>query len=158
MFIRHSVLAVIHSLLCLTSASAQERKGSITGVVTDTGHGVLKGATVNLEPAAKPTVTDTQGQFTITDLAAGEYILTISYVELDPFSKKVTVTAGQVTRTDAELQVAAQSESITVTAERPHGEAEAINRERTAENISRVKTRDLVHSNQVHRLFMFFLP
>ena len=42
--------------------------------------------------------------------------------------------------------MAAQSESITVTAERPHGEAEAINRERTAENILQVLPHDVIVS------------
>src|SRR6266849_7126643 len=85
----------------LTPVAAQEHKGAVTGQVTDAGHGVLKGATVELQPAGKPTVTDSQGQFTISDLAPGEYILTISYVGLDPFSKKITVTAGQITRVEA---------------------------------------------------------
>jgi TonB-dependent receptor len=133
-------------VLWLAPVTAQERKGWITGLVTDAGRGVLKGAQVDLQPKGQPTVTDSQGQFTISDLAAGEYLLTISYVGLDPFSKKVTVVAGQVARVDAELQVAAQSESITVTAERPHGEAEAINRERTAENILQVLPHDVITS------------
>jgi hypothetical protein len=114
----------------LTPAPAQERKGSISCLVTDSGHGVLNGATVDLEPAGTPTVTDTQGQYTIADLAPGESVVTISYVGLDPLSQKVAVAAGHPTHADAELRVATQSDSITVAAERPHGEAEAINRER----------------------------
>src|SRR5216684_1225477 len=117
------------NVVFVAPSAGQDRRGAISGMVTDTGHGVLKGATVDLQPAGKPAVTDSQGQFTVSDLPPGEYILTISYVGLEPFTKKITVSAGQTTRTDAELQVAAQSESITVTAERPHGEAEAINRE-----------------------------
>jgi len=126
--------------------SAQERKGAITGTATDSGKGLLKGATVDLQPAGKPTATDNLGAFTITDLAPGEYLLTIAYVGLDPFSQKVTVTAGQTTRVDAELKVASQADSITVTAERAHGEAEAINRERTAENILQVLPHDVIIS------------
>jgi len=141
-----TLLLLLSNIFWLAPASAQERRGTISGVVTDTGHGVLKAATVDLQPAGKPAVTDSQGQFTISDLAPGEYILTISYVGLDPFSKKVTVTAGQVTSVNAELRVAAQSDSITVTAERPHGEAEAINRERTAENILQVLPHDVITS------------
>jgi TonB-dependent receptor len=137
---------LVLSLLCLAPAPAEERKGSITGTATDTGKGLLKGATIDIQPAGTPTVTDNLGNFTITDLAPGEYILTISYVGLDPFSQKVTVIAGQVTRLDAELKVASQSDSITVTAERAHGEAEAINRERTAENILQVLPHDVIIS------------
>jgi TonB-dependent receptor len=140
------VAAIVASLAGPKPVTAQERKGTINGTVTDSGHGLLKGATVDLQPSGKPTVTDSLGQFTITDLAQGEYILTITYVGLDPFSQKITVTIGQVTRVDAELQVATQSDSITVTAERAHGEAEAINRERTAENILQVLPHDVIIS------------
>ena len=139
-------LTLVPFILCLMPAPAQERKGLINGRVTDTGQGLLKGATVDLQPAGKPTVTDNLGEFTISDLAPGEYLLTISYVGLDPFSKKVTVAPGQTTRLDAELKVATQSDSITVTAERAHGEAEAINRERTAENILQVLPHDVIIS------------
>ncbi|HLM99101.1 MAG TPA: TonB-dependent receptor [Bryobacteraceae bacterium] len=136
--------AFVLSLLCLMPASAQN--GSVSGTVTDTGKGVLKGANVDIQPSGKPTATDNQGEFTIVGLAPGEYILTISYVGLDPFSQKLTVTAGQTTRVEAELKVATQANSVTVTAERVHGEAEAINRERTAENILQVLPHDVIVS------------
>ena len=68
-----SWLVFLLNTACLPPATAQERTGTISGVVTDMGHGVLKGASVDLQPAGKPTVTDSQGQFTITDLAPGEY-------------------------------------------------------------------------------------
>src|ERR1700722_9219875 len=44
------------------------------------------------------------------------------------------------------MEVASQSESVTVTAERVHGEAEAINRERTAENILQVLPAEVITS------------
>jgi TonB-dependent receptor len=138
--------ALVASLAGPKPVAAQERKGTINGTVTDSGHGVLKGAAVDLQPSGKTTVTDSLGQFTITDLAPSEYILTISYLGLDPFSQKVTVTGGQVTPVAVELKVATQSDSITVTAERAHGEAEAINRERTAENILQVLPHDVIVS------------
>src|SRR5262249_1544052 len=132
--------------LRLLPAGAQERKGGIDGEVTDAGKGVLKGAGVELPRTRKPTVTDSQGGLTISGLPQGEYFLTISYLGLESFTKKVTVTAGQVTRVNAELEVTAQSESITMTAKRPHNEAEAINRERTAENILQVLPHDVIGS------------
>jgi TonB-dependent receptor len=125
---------------------AQERNGTLTGLVTDSAHAILQGARVDLEPAAAPAVSNNQGEFTITGLAAGKYTLTISFVGLAPFSKEVTVTGSQVTRVVAELQVASMSESVTVSAERVHGEAEAINRERTAENILQVLPAEVITS------------
>ena len=83
-------------------------------------------------------MTDAQGQFRITDVAPGAYTLTVSYVGLAPFTKEIKVEAGQVTAVEAVLQVASRTEQVLVTAERVQGEAEAINIERTAENIVQV--------------------
>src|ERR1700736_1737205 len=128
------------------ATDAQERNGTITGQVTDSARAILQGARVELEPAVALTVSNNQGEFTITGIAPGKYTLTISFVGLAPFSKEVTVTSGQVLRVNAELQVASTNESITVTAERVHGEAEAINRERTAENILQVLPAEVITS------------
>ncbi len=128
------------------TAPAQERNGAIAGSVTDSARAILQGARVELQGAAAPAVTNNQGEFTITGLTPGKYTLTISYVGLAPFSQEVTVVGGQVARVTAELRVASTSESITVTAERVHGEAEAINRERTAENILQVLPAEVITS------------
>src|SRR5579871_2902615 len=133
-------------LVVLSMTSALAQNGSVSGTVTDSGKGVLKGATVDVQPSGKQSVTDNLGQFTIAGLAPGEYLLTVTYLGLEPFSQKITLTAGQTTRIDAELKIATQADSITVTAERPHGEAEAINRERTAENILQVLPAEVITS------------
>src|SRR5579871_3675698 len=136
------------SLLCLVlcTARAQERKGIVTGLVTDSVHAILQGASVELQPSGKKTVSDNTGQFSITDVAPGTYTLNISFVGMAPFSKEITVTGGQPTHLEAEMQVASTSDSVTVTAERVHGEAEAINRERTAENILQVLPAEVITS------------
>ena len=127
-------------------ALAQSSKGTISGRTVDTGGGVLQGARVELQPKGLSTVSDGKGEFTINDLPPGEYILAVTYVGLAPFEKNVTVTAGQTTRLEAVLQLASQNDSVIVTAERPHSEAEAINRERTAENILQVLPHDVITS------------
>jgi TonB-dependent receptor len=134
------------SAIWLSPAAAQERPGIVTGRVTDSAHAILQGARVELQPISRQTVSDTTGQFSITDVPAGTYTLTISFVGLAPYAKAVTVAAGQVTRMEPEMEVASTSESVTVTAEQVHGEAEAINRERTAENIVQVLPSDIITS------------
>src|SRR5262249_18234617 len=62
------------------------------------------------------------------------------------FKKQANVASGQNVRVDAVLQVAVQSEQILVTAERPRGEAEQINRERTADNIVQVLSAEVITS------------
>jgi len=130
----------------LAPASAQERRGIITGLVTDSAHAILQGASVELQPTGKKTVSDNTGQFSFSDVPAGTYTLSISFVGMAAYSKEITVTGGEPTHLDAEMAVASASESVTVTAERVHGEAEAINRERTAENILQVLPAEIITS------------
>ena len=128
------------------SASCQARAGTITGSVTDAGHYVLPGARVELEPKGPAAVSDQQGRFIIQNVPAGEYAITVSYVGLLPYTGKLTVNAGQAAHVDAVLQVAGIKENVTVSADRPRGEAQALNRERTADNIVQVLPAEVITS------------
>ena len=77
-----------------TSAFAQQRRGAITGRVSDKEHAILQGARIVVQPGGKTAVSDSQGQFTIPDVAPGHYTLTISYVGFEPFSSDIAVTAA----------------------------------------------------------------
>jgi len=127
-------------------ASAQAGKGAISGRVVDSGGALLQGARVELQPGGAAAVTSQQGEFTISNLATGDYTLMVSYVGFAPFSTMVTVTAGQVARVDASLKVASKNEEIMVYAERVHGEAEAINRQRESDNILQVLPVEVITS------------
>ena len=61
-------------------------------------------------------------------------------------SSPVTVGAGQVARRDAILSIGTKSESMTVRGDRQFGEVEAINIERTADNIVQVLPSDVITS------------
>jgi TonB-dependent receptor len=127
-------------------AGAQERSGSITGSVTDAGQYVLPGARIELEPRGLSAVSDGQGRFAIQNVPAGNYTLTISYVGLLPYTEKLTVVAGETAVVQALLQVAGVKEEVTVSAARPRGEAQALNRERTADNIVQVLPAEVITS------------
>src|SRR5467141_41252 len=125
---------------------AQERTGTITGTVSDAGRYVLPGARIELDPKGAAIVSDQQGRFTMTNVPPGDYTVTVSYVGLLPFTEKLTVSAGESVRIDAVLQVAGVKEEVTVSAARPRGEAEALNRERTADNIVQVLPAEVITS------------
>jgi TonB-dependent receptor len=91
-------------------------------------------------------VSDNAGQFRIVDVPPGTYTLTISFLGMAAYTKEITVTAGQATQVEAAMQIASASESVTVTAEQAHADAEAINRERTAENILQVMPAEVITS------------
>jgi len=134
------------SALLVTGALAQGGKGTISGRAVDAQGAVLQGARVELPVAALSTVSDRQGEFSFNGMVPGSYKLTISFVGFSTFVGDVTVNAGQVTRVDAVLKVASRNEEIMVTADRPHGEAEAINRQRTSDNILNVLPSDVIRS------------
>jgi TonB-dependent receptor len=124
----------------------QTNKGSLIGRATDAAGAVLQGAQIQLTPNAGVYVTDKQGEFIITNLAAGAYDVKISFVGFAPFTKTVTISGGQATRMESVLQVASAAQEIEVTATSVHGDAEAINRIDTSENILNVITNDQIMS------------
>src|SRR5713101_4293328 len=134
------------TLFCLAPATAQERNGTITGRVTDSTHAILQGARVEVQPTGQTAVSNGKGEFVISGLAPGHYTLTITYVGFTPFSKDVDVAAGNTANVDAALEVEAKGEEITVNAGREHGEIEALNRQRTADNILQVLPSEVITS------------
>ena len=141
------VLAVLMcNVLWLMPLQAQETRGMIMGNVTDAEQSILPGAQVELQPGGQSVVSNTQGQFTILNLAAGHYTLTISYVGFASFSKELDISAGQTVHVDAVLQIGMQNEMVTVRGERERGEVEAINIERTSDNIVQVLPNEVITS------------
>jgi TonB-dependent receptor len=125
---------------------AQSGKGIISGRVADITGAVLQGAQVQLQPQGLAIASDRQGEFSISDLTPGTYTLIVSYVGFSTFTQELEVAVGKTTRVDARLKVAGKGEEIMVTADRPHGEAEAINRQRTSDNILDVLPADVITS------------
>src|SRR5260370_286383 len=107
-------------------AHGQTGKGTVAGTVKDSGNSALPGALVDLLPLGRKVVTDDHGQFRITDVPAGEYTLSVSYVGLAVSNTPVVVEAGKEFTANPALQVASQSDQVVVRAERLPGEAEAL--------------------------------
>ena len=140
------ILALVAMLALGLPALAQERKGSINGRITDNSGAILQGAKIELQALGVNVVSDSQGEFFIRDVQPGNYTISITYVGFKDFTKQVTVVSGQVASVDAKLEVAAINLEVLVNADRISGEAEAVNRERTADNILQVMTNDVITS------------
>ena len=141
-----SFIVAVLCLFTLIPTHAQSGKGIISGAVKDSGGAVLQGAKIVLQPQIRPISTDGQGEFTVTEVTPGEYSVTISYVGFEPYMGSVIVVAGQTARIDAVLKVGSANDEVVVTADRPRGEAEAINRTLAAENILQVLPADVIVS------------
>jgi TonB-dependent receptor len=134
------------SVLLTTAAYAQTTKSSIQGRVTDSSGAVLQGARITLQPGGEHAVSGNEGQFAVAGLSPGAYTLSVEFIGFEPFSAPVEIAAGQSARVDPVLQVAGQSAEVLVVADRPRGEAEQINRERTADNIVQVLSAEVITS------------
>ena len=121
-------------------------KGLVTGRVVDSRGGALRGASIDLQPYGATAVTDNQGEFRILDVTPGAQKLSVTYLGFAPSVTDITVQGGQTNRTEVKLEVSSRNEEILVTADRPHSEAEAINRERTAINLLQVLPADVITS------------
>ena len=138
--------AILSHGLWLAPSEAQTGKGTITGTVKDSAGAALSSTLIEVQPLGRKVVSDDQGQFRITDVAAGDYTLAASYVGFAPFNGSVKVVAGQTVTIDPVLQVASQNDQVIVTAERLQGEAEAINIERLSDDIVQVLPSKVINS------------
>jgi TonB-dependent receptor len=141
-----TALLVIVALFALTRASAQVERGTIAGTVKDSTGAVLPGARVELQQKGPTAISDAQGQFLISNLLPGSYTVKVSYLGFAPFETSVTVGAGQIAHSDTVLQIGAESQTVTVNGDRQLGEVEAINIERTADNIVQVLPSQVITS------------
>ena len=141
------IFLVLIALVALGLPSlAQERKGGISGHVSDNSGGVLQGARIELQPLGTSIASNAQGQFFINDLDLGSLTVSITYVGFKEFTKQVTVVAGQTATVDVKLEVGSQNLEVLVTAERASGEAGQVNREITSDNIVQVLSADVIRS------------
>ena len=142
-----ALVCLLLTLLLLPGTSfAQSGKGFISGSVVDNSGAVLSGALVELLPIELVSVTNGQGVFTLPEVPAGKYTVAVSYVGFRPKRQEIEISSGQMLNLELKLDVTSNTEEIIVTSERPHGEAEAINQTRTADNILQVLPAEVITS------------
>src|SRR5580700_11061480 len=143
-FLRAPLLLILCAVLT-NSAFAQGGRSTLVGRATDTSGAVLPGARVRLQPGDFTAATNEQGEFNLIGIAPGNYTLTISYVGFTTFTQQVQVTAGQVSRVEVQMKVAIANEEVTVVAD-AQGVAQAINEQRTSDNILDVMPEGVINS------------
>ncbi|MBV9503525.1 MAG: TonB-dependent receptor [Acidobacteriia bacterium] len=89
-------LVVVTSILCATMWRVGAADFPVTGSVVDTSGAGIAGASVQLQSAnrtaLRTTESDTNGSFTISGVAAGNYRLVVSHADFE--SKEIPVTIG----------------------------------------------------------------
>src|SRR5262245_5137023 len=108
-----SKLATFCALLLLVPAVfAQSDRGTITGAVSDASSAVIPGSNVtatNTQTQAKyETVTTETGNYTLSQLPAGVYDLSVELPGFKKFTRQgITVQVAQTLRIDVSLEVGA---------------------------------------------------
>jgi TonB-dependent receptor len=143
----HRIGWLLLSLLLVSlPAFAQSGKGAISGTIVDRSGSVLKGAQIELLPSGISTSANNQGEFALRDIVAGHYTLSTSYVGFAAHKQEIDVVAGKTLDLIVKLDVASNREEIVVSAERAHGEADAINQTRAADNLIDVLPAEVITS------------
>lgn len=120
-------LVVVFSVLLVPAAAWAQvaDTASVAGIARDASGAVLPGVTVDASSPAliggvRSAVTDGQGLYRIVDLRPGTYILTFTLTGFNTFRREgLELTTGFTTTVNAELNVGALEETITVTGESP---------------------------------------
>src|ERR1700678_186908 len=123
-------------------ASAQSDRGSVSGTVTDPSGSGITGANVTVTNTAmgtqNSTVTTGVGEYTVPELAAGEYNVTVVATGFSTLIRNgITVSVGQTATIAVQLTVGQATTSVTVTANAPLLQTD------TPQNNVEVTTRDL---------------
>ena len=119
---RKIVLAVALCAFGLTGVvAAQQRVGSLKGLVLDELGGAIVGATViavDSRGAEKTTVTNESGSYTINGLAPGKYTVRAINAGFGMYENaEVEVVAGKAQQLDVTLKVAIEEQKVTIAAD-----------------------------------------
>ena len=131
-------IVVVYACVALMQAmvpSLVHAQATLAGVVRDTSGAVLPGATVEaassaLIEKARTAISDGTGQYRITDLPPGTYIVTFALSGFNTVQRQDVVVSGSgVIPINAEMRIGALQETITVTGETPLVDTQSTRRE-----------------------------
>jgi hypothetical protein len=119
------VAVVLLLLLAMPAATFAQQLGTIAGAVKDTSGAVLPGVTVEVASPAliervRTTVADGSGLYTVINLPVGTYTVTFTLTGFNTVKREgVQLPANFTATINAEMNVGALEETITVTGESP---------------------------------------
>src|SRR5262249_42339861 len=118
-------IVVLTGILLLPTAVRAQQASGIAGEVRDTSGALLPGVTVEaaspvLIEKVRSVVTDGQGRYNIVELRPGTYVVTFTLAGFSTFRRDgIVLTAGFTAAVNADLQVGALTETVTVTGASP---------------------------------------
>lgn len=127
-----------------TGAAAQDAEGIYGRVLDRSGEVGFEGAVVRIEELGLEAVSERDGRYRIGQLPAGSYTLTVEYLGAARERSTLTVRDGQSTALDFRIgEDVAAIQNILVVGQAA-GQAGALNRQRTADNLKTVVSADAI--------------
>ncbi len=130
-------------LVVLAIGSQAQQSGIITGRILDSDNLSMPGAAIVIENTNKGTITDNNGYYTISNLPAGNYDLSVSYVGFNPIKKQVSIEAGKTTIIDFNLKGGLELSEVHVSGQLI-GQSKALNTQMNKANITNIISSDQV--------------
>lgn len=135
-------------LIILVFASNQianaQKTGIISGKITEAETNFsLPGATIKLEGINKYTYSNQNGEFEFLNIPEGNYQVEITYIGYEKQTQEVKVEAGKNTNIKFVLITASNElENVVVIGDRLRGQAKALNKQKSNQNITNVISSD----------------
>jgi TonB-dependent receptor len=135
-------------LFVLLPAIALAQTGAVSGSVADsTTRAPLAGALITVEGTTLTAATDRAGRFLLVGVPAGMRTILVSYLGHVDQRADVNVTGDRTLPVEVQLARTSFSETVVVTADPiGEGQAQALNQQRTALNITNVVSADQIGS------------
>ena len=142
--LRAAALLLLILFLFLVPSAWSAEKGRVTGQVEDSLNNMyLMGVLVSADNGQAKTVTDRNGNFSLT-LPAGQQEITFSYLGYESVSKAVSVTANEATRLDVDFSETSVQMNEMVVQGQAVGTARALNQQTTAPNLKNIVASDAI--------------
>lgn len=133
-------------IVCLLSVTWAYGQGVLRGRVLDDNGLALPGANLVVKELSRTgTVTNVDGNFSLTSVAAGSYTLKVSYIGYATVEQAVTVTDGQTASYTIRLTAGVTlGEEILILGDRLQGQAKALNQQKNNTNITNIVASDQI--------------
>ncbi len=151
---RRFVLRLIHigiivGLCWSTNLEAQQGEGTLRGRLIDDARAGVPGASVHLSGTILGAASNARGDYVITHIAAGSYIVVVRRAGFTPDSFNVEIHAGEVVTRDIQLHMATRElERVIISASPRLNETreQALAKQKNADNIVTVLSGDIIRA------------
>jgi len=132
------ICLLLGAMLMASTVLQAQPYGRVAGRVLATTGEYLIGANVFLKGTSMGATSDREGKYSIENVPAGTYTLTVGYIGYEAFSAEITVASGSTVQQEAKLKVSyLKGEEVVVRGLR-EGQIKALSQQRTSPGIENV--------------------